>query len=234
MTSSSLSTYNSSLATDPLRSFRFNATFTAASTGDGVFDSRILSNGGTAVPTTGVSTGWVGGFTNISGLTINTQAIQYREGGYNTTIHQIPGMTTFSPLSFTRGVLYGNDQAMTWMRGLFAAAAGSGLNPSTKSGTAAVTPTSTGGFGGQGGFRVDILITVNEHPGTDVVNDAPQMAFKVHNAWISNLSYTDLDATNGAILFESMQLVHEGISVFFTNSSGYPTEAPTAAGLNDF
>ena len=48
------------------------------------------------------------------------------------------------------------------------------------------------------------------------------MQFKIHNAWITGVSYTDLDATNGAILFETMTLVHEGISVFFTDASGNP------------
>jgi hypothetical protein len=45
------------------------------------------------------------------------------------------------------------------------------------------------------------------------------MGFKVHNAWISTLNYTDLNAADGAILFESMSLVHEGLSAFFTDAS---------------
>lgn len=201
MADSTLSRYNSSLATDPLRTFRFSAEFKITSDGD-VFDSRITDTNAATMPATGVSSGWIGGFTNISGLTINTQNIPYREGGYNTTVHQIPGMTTFSPITFTRGVLFGNDQAITWMRGMFAAAAGAGLN-------------------GQGtanrNFRVDIVIKVNDHPNTNADVSAPKMAFKIHNAWITSLNYTDLDATAGAILFETMQLVHEGISVFFVD-----------------
>ena len=186
--SSTLARFNSSLATDPLRGFRFIASFTPAK------DTSVFSNK--------ITTGWIGGFTNISGLSINTQAIQYREGGYNTTVHQVPGMTTFVPVTFTRGVLYGNDQEMTWMRGLFAASQGAGLNAANSANR---------------GFRTDIVIQVNDHPNTDLTVDAPKMAFKVHNAWITSLRYSDLDATNGAILFETMELVHEGISVFFTD-----------------
>jgi len=202
MAASTLSTYQSSLATDPLRSFRFTATFTAAGS-DGTFDPRIVDAAtGASSSTAGTSNGWIGGFTTISGLAINTQAIQYREGGFNTTVHQIPGMTTFNPITFSRGVIYGSDQAITWMRGMFSAAAGAGLNTGTK------------------GFRVDIAITVNQHPNTNVTTDTPQMVFKVHNAWITGLNYTDLDATNGSILFETMQVVHEGLSVAFTDSTG--------------
>jgi phage tail-like protein len=215
MASSTLSTYNSSLVTDPLRGFRFTASFTTAGGGD-PFDGRIIDANGTVTPpSSGKSTGWVGGFSSIGGLSINTQNIQYREGGYNTTVHQIPGMTTFTPVTFSRGVLFGNDQALAWMRGLFSAAQGSGLNNSLS----ANAPSFSGG-----NFRVDIVISVNDHPNTNANKDVPKMKFKIHNAWITSLNYTDLDATNGALLFETMQLVHEGISAYFVKGDGTPTD----------
>ena len=192
MASSTINRF-STLATDPLRSFRFYVEFESAG----------------ETPITGIgSTSWSGGFTNVSGLNITTQAIQYREGGYNTTVHQVPGMTTFSPITMQRGVLYGNAQAITWMRALFAAAAGDGL---------ATSKTAT--------FRVNLKIYVMDHPnsGPSDVN-VPKMFFKVHNAWISGLNYTDLNANDGAILFESMSLVHEGLSVGFTQG-GTGTDA---------
>ena len=187
--------FNSSLATDPLRAFRFYAEFTAA--GDGVFSDSL-------------TTGWVGGFTSIDGLSIATQAITYREGGYNTTVHQIPGMTTFTPVTFSRGVLSGNDQAITWMRGLFAAASGEGLS-----------------VGAGKGFRVNVKIYIQDHPNATVTGATTKMAFEIHNAWITGLNYTGLDATNGAVLFETMQLVHEGLSVFFTDAAGNRNPAIT-------
>jgi phage tail-like protein len=191
-TPSSIVNRFSTIATDPLRSFRFYAEFTAV--GGAAFNEKI-------------TTGWTGGFTNISGLNITTQAIQYREGGYNTTVHQVPGMTTFSPITLQRGVLDGNDQAITWMRGLFAAASGDGL---------AVAAGKS--------FRVNIDIYVMDHPNANPNNtNTPKMGFRVHNAWITGLNYTDLNANDGALLFESMQLVHEGLSVFFTEDNYKPT-----------
>lgn len=192
----------SKIATDPLRNFRFYAEFTPAS--DGAFSTKI-------------TTGWTGGFSYIGGLNISTAPISYREGGYNTTVHQIPGMTTFSPISLQRGTMAGNDQAITWMRGMFAAASGEGLS------TSASTK----------GFRVDVKIYVMDHPNaanntsTTADDNTPIMGFKVHNAWISQLSYSDLNAGSNEILFESMTLVHEGLSVFFTNSDF--TEKPITA-----
>jgi phage tail-like protein len=189
----------STVATDPLRSFRFYAEFTP--TKDGVFSPNIKtgsSNNYNAAD--GSSTGFIGGFTNISGLSINTQPIQYREGGYNTTVHQIPGMTTFNPVSFQRGVLYGNDQAITWMRGLFAVSSGEGIALGTK------------------GFRCDVDIYVLSHPNATDKNIS-RMGFRLRNAWISTLNYSDLNSGDNQILFESMQLVHEGLSVFFTDNN---------------
>jgi hypothetical protein len=175
----------SDIATDPLRNFKFIAEFTAAST---VFDTRIT-------PTVAA------GFSSITGLGINTQSIPYREGGYNTTIHQIPGMTTFTPITFQHGTLTSNLQGMTWMRGLFAAAAGEGIT---------LTP-------GTNDFRVNVDIYVLDHPAqvldtADLVTVA-KMHFKAHNAWITTLQYSDLNAGDQNILFEQMTLVHEGLSI---------------------
>jgi phage tail-like protein len=191
-------TYNSTLATDPLRTFRFNAKFTSS---DGTANAAIQTG----------TNGFTMGFTTISGLSITTQNIEYREGGMNTTVHQVPGLTTFQPVVFSRGALAGNDQAITWMRSLFAAASGAGV---------AVSGTS--------GFRVDVVVTVNAHPNAGVDISTPQMAFKIHNAWITNLSYSDLDAQNGAIFFERMTLIHEGISAVIAGpkSATDPTTTP--------
>jgi hypothetical protein len=70
-------------------------------------------------------------------------------------------------------------------------------------------------------------LTVNDHPNTNATADRAKMAFKIHNAWITGLNYTDLDATNGAILFETMQLVHEGLSVYYTKADGTPADPAT-------
>jgi phage tail-like protein len=183
MTTSNIQRF-SSIATDPLRNFKFIAEFTAASK---AFDESIA-------PTVAA------GFTSITGLGINTQSIPYREGGYNTTIHQIPGMTTFTPITFQHGTLTSNLQGINWMRGLFAAAAGEGI-----------------AIGGDKDFRVNVDIYVLDHPAqildTADLTTIAKMHFKVHNAWITTLQYSDLNAGDQNILFEQMTLVHEGLSV---------------------
>ena len=204
MTTSNIQRF-SSIATDPLRNFKFIAEFTPASTS--VFSDTI-------VPTV------AGGFSSITGLGINTQSIPYREGGYNTTIHQIPGMTTFTPITFQRGTLTSNLQGINWMRGLFAAAQGEGIS-----------------IGAGKDFRVNVDIYVLDHPAqpssdsADLVLNA-KMHFKVHNAWITTLQYSDLNAGDQNILFEQMTLVHEGLSIgVMTPDTG--KDAPvTSGGIN--
>jgi hypothetical protein len=55
------------------------------------------------------------------------------------------------------------------------------------------------------------------------------MGFDIRNAWITQLNYTDLNANDGAILYESMALVHEGLSVFFTDANFTPIARPNLA-----
>jgi len=176
--------------TDPLRNFRFRVNFSKVGS-NGVFDSAIVN--------------FSGGFQSVNGLSINTSPISYREGGYNTTAHMIPGMTTFSPITLTRGALFGNDSAITWMRGLFAASSGEGLQVSDS---------------GNSSFRVNMTIQLMDHPQSSTVNNKPRMGFYVHNAWIASLNYSGLDAQSSTLMVETMELTHEGLSVAMLNADG--------------
>jgi phage tail-like protein len=99
----------SNLITDPLRNFRFLVTFTP-------LDSSNTTMSALSSATMG--------FTSVSGLSVATDAIPYREGGYNTTVHQIPGQTTFTPLTLQRGVMVGTNRNWEWMRNMFATVGG--------------------------------------------------------------------------------------------------------------
>ena len=74
----------SNLLTDPIRNFRFLVTFIPQDS-----NNTTLSKLKTATF----------GFTSVSGMAVTTDSIPYREGGYNTTVHQIPGQTTFAPIT---------------------------------------------------------------------------------------------------------------------------------------
>lgn len=196
----------STLATDPVRNFRFLVKFHPKAT-----DSAK----------TGVKFNPSIGFVQVSGLNVTTESIAYREGGYNTTVHQIPGMTVFTPLTFTRGIILGGKQNHDWMKQLFAVTNGSSVS---RVGT---------------DFRCDIEINVLSHPNpaaakgsnagraTTPADMHTSLRFKVYNAWISSLSFGDLSAGENSLMVEQMSVQHEGFDVKY--ASDYKTTAPKFA-----
>ena len=193
----------STLTTDPLRNFRFLVTFKAqptASTATSALQTATL------------------GFTSVSGMAVTTDSIPYREGGYNTTVHQIPGQTTFAPITLQRGVILNTAQNWDWMRNLFATVQGGGTRSASQN------------------FRCDLEIQVLSHPipganpevdTTSAQSDHTAMRFNVYNCWPTAVAYSDLNAGDNALFVEQMTLVHEGFDINWapnltTNAATYP------------
>ena len=184
----------SNLATDPIRNFRFLVQFLPHNEKAQAFGFR---------PTLG--------FTSVSGLSIATESIPYREGGYNTTVHQIPGQSSFSPISMQRGMMLGTPQHWNWMKRLFQ-----------------VTGSATTG----GDFRCDINIFVLAHPSSKTaateiaagantgkaIDDKVHAKFKVYNAWPTSVAYSDLNAGDNAPMIEQVTFVHEGFNFALANN----------------
>ena len=198
MTTPTPSTFDrpqSNIKTDPIRNFRFAVTFEPI---DGWSDTGL----GTM------------GFVSVSGMTASIESIAYREGGFNTNVHQIPGQTTFTPITFSKGILLGQTSNSKWMKRIFAL----------------LSQNATVGVGA--GFRCNIKIQVLSHPNpagwvsnattggqtgtattTGVSGQHTAMEIKVYNAWITSLSYGNLDAGSNALMVEEMTVVHEGFDV---------------------
>jgi phage tail-like protein len=195
----------STLMTDPVRNFKFLVTFLPTS------DWKDASKPAKM------------GFVSLSGLTVTTESIAYREGGYNTNVHQIPGQSAFSPITLSKGVMLGQSSNAKWMKRLFSV----------------MTPTVTSGVGA--GFRCNLDIQVLSHPnpqgstgGASGQADNPEdqhtsLRFKVYNAWISSLAYSNLDAGANTLMVEEMSLVHEGWDVAYATDY---TLANTAKEIN--
>ena len=185
----------STIETDPFRNFKFLVSFTLK---DGN-NTSIGKNFGSM------------GFVSVTGLTVATESITYREGGYNTNMHQIPGQSSFSPISLSKGVALGQAEHSLWMKRLFSVL--TGAQGTTGIGTA---------------FRCDVDIQVLSHPnpkgtaGSDSATTVElakdqhtAMRFKVYNAWITSLTYSNLEAGGSTLMVEDMALVHEGFDVSF-------------------
>lgn len=197
----------STLMSDPVRNFRFLVTFQPTDEWKDAAKPAKM------------------GFVSLSGLSVTTEPIAYREGGYNTNVHQIPGQSAFTPITLSKGVMLGQDSNIKWMKRLFSV----------------ITPSVTSGVGA--GFRANIDIQVLSHPNpqasTGVAATQAQaktayeqhtsLRFKVYNAWISSLSYSNLDAGANTLMVEEMSLVHEGFDVVY--ASDY-TLANTAAEIS--
>ncbi len=195
-----------SAATDPLRNFRFLVQFIPYNDGlkDVGFDKATV------------------GFTSVSGLSMSTDAIPYREGGYATTMHMLPGQQQYSPVVMQKGVVLGSTQSWNWWRKIF--------DPGFGSQNDSGVPTA--------GFRCEVAISVLAHPQPLVQDFDPNLddpvaaRVRLMNAWPTNLAYTDLNAGDSAIWVESMQLVHEGMDIEFMEA---PTgEASSTQNWNTF
>ena len=189
------------LKSDPVRNFRFVASFFPLG------EKNATTQWDPSKPAGRV------GFTSISGLNISTESIPYREGQYNTTVHQIPGQTTFSPITFQRGVVLGTRQHWDWMRMLFRV-----NDPKSEQ----IAPKTS--------FRADIEVQVLVHPvaysddtgyGSNVTSggigtaerDLTAMRFRIYNAWPTSVAYSDLNAGDNALLVEQLTVVHEGFDL---------------------
>lgn len=188
---------------DPIRNFRFLVKFTALDP----------SGGELATPAYGQSMHL--GFMTVQGLAAQTEAIPYREGGFNTTAHQLPGQQAFSPVTLQKGVVLGSMGGWDWFKTLYdpAVATANGSGQSNNTGERV-----TNDFR----YRVDIRVLKYPAPGNrNILQDAGNgsslrgtetaATFTLLNAWPTNLAYSDLNAADNAVLVEQLTLVHEGL-----------------------
>lgn len=186
----------SSIETDPIRNFRFLVEFFPNDT-----KGTSVANFSKTI-----------GFVSVAGFGISVDPIAYREGGYNTAVHYLPGQTSFEPISFTRGQTLGGSQNHQWMRQLFAVVSGR----------------SFAGIGTD--FRCNIDVSVLSHPNPANTKAAgasrasnpydlhTSMRFRIYNAWISSLVYGDLNSGGNGLMVEGMTVVHEGFDVNYASN----------------
>lgn len=129
------------------------------------------------------SVDWKGtniGFTEVSGLDVETEVIEYRQGAspeYSKI--KMPGMQKFSNITLKRGTFASDNEYYNWWNMVK-------LNTIE---------------------RRDITIKLlNE-------DHQPVITWKVKNAWPTKIQSTDLKADGNEVAIESMELVHEGLSI---------------------
>jgi phage tail-like protein len=120
------------------------------------------------------------GFTEVSGLDITTEVIEYRDGAspeYSKV--KMPGQRKFSNITLKRGTFGADNQFYAWFNTV-------NLNTIER--------------------RNLTISLLNE-------NHEPVITWKVKNAWPSKVTPTDLKADGNDVAIESLELVHEGLTI---------------------
>ena len=171
---------------DPVRNFKFLVTFAYS-----VVDPNVQTQLDKI------------GFTSVDGLSMSTDVVAYREGGWNTNPHKLPGQSDFSPLSCASGVFY--QKPGIWQ-------AGQQMFAFNWNGTIGHLPND---------FRFEMTIDVLDHPYT---KDAPAtnqsvLRFTAHNAWIASVAFGGLNAGDNGVMVHNMTIHHEGLEVDYNPNS---------------
>ena len=120
------------------------------------------------------------GFTEVSGLDVETEIVEYRDGAspeYSKI--KMPGMQKFSNLTLKRGTFKSDNEYYAWWN-------------TVKLNTIE---------------RRDITISLlNE-------DHDPVVTWKVKSAWPTKIQSTDLKADGNEVAIESMEIVHEGLTI---------------------
>lgn len=197
---------------DPIRNFRFIVEFVPTGNANQTTENFYTDSAWISQTTLG--------FMSVSGLSVATEPIPYREGGDNTTPRKLPGQSNFSDITLTRGVVIGSYRNWRWLQRIFHAVQGQG---------------SAAAGGEDAYFRWNIDIHVLHHPVNQASGANPaKVSFRVFNAWPSSLAYSDLDAGGNAVLIEQMTLTHEGWDMrWAANNKNGVSEIGAGAGNAD-
>lgn len=124
------------------------------------------------------------GFTEVTGLDFETEVIEYREGS-SPSYHKIkmPGMQKFSNITLKRGTFLGDFEFYELWKKTIMFQEGKEK------------------------FRRDVTIRLldEEHQ--------PIITWVARKAWPSKIQSTDLKADSNEVAIETMELVHEGLSI---------------------
>lgn len=129
---------------------------------------------------------YVAGISKASSLSRRTEVITHREGGDPNLVRQMPGHTSYEPITLERGVTH--DLAFEeWANKVWRLGSGLGQEIALKN------------------FRKDIIL--------ELMNEAGQvaMAYIIYRCWVSEFTaLPNLDANGNEVAIQSITLVHEG------------------------
>lgn len=124
------------------------------------------------------------GFTEVSGLDFETEVIEYREGNNKKyNKSKQPGLTKYSNVTLKRGIFLGDFDYYEWWKNTYY------FQEETQT------------------FRTNVVIQLLDE------QHNPIISWSLTNAWPTKIQATDLKADANEVAIESMELVHEGLTI---------------------
>lgn len=124
------------------------------------------------------------GFSRVSGLEVETEVVEYREGTGGLNKLRLRGLETYPVVVLEKGVT-GSNALIDWYEEV----------------RTARDPTD---------MMENVLITLHDREGGEL---GSVTTFKLTNAWPSKLNYEDLDASSSDVLIHRLELTHEGLEI---------------------
>ncbi|MDP5151636.1 phage tail protein [Rheinheimera baltica] len=119
-------------------------------------------------------------FQEVSGLDIETQAIEYRAGNSpDFSVTQMPGLKKYSNVIMKKGIFKSDNKFWEWF---------SQFKMNTVK-------------------RLPVTISLLDETG------AITMVWTLTHAWPTKITATNLDSDSNEVAIESIEIVHEGISI---------------------
>lgn len=138
------------------------------------------------------------GFSNVEGLTKETEVIEYREGGDPSTMRKIPGQTSYENIVLQRGMSDDGD-FQAWYNQIFKRRGGSvPLADNNDLSADVLQPPNDE-------FRRNVTISLIDKAGVI------RKVWRIFDAWPCKLEHDTLDARDtGDVFIETLELCHEG------------------------
>ena len=133
-------------------------------------------------------------FQKVSGLKTSVEVVEYREGNMPDRMEKLAGMMTYDSVTLERGLSY-DDDFNKWMKAVCDTSAAGGENPG-----ASGNPET-----GANTYRCDVKIELYNKQGLVV------KSYLLKDAFPSEYSIGDFDATSNDVVISSLVLQHHGI-----------------------
>lgn len=122
-------------------------------------------------------------FKGVTGLKMAAEVIDYREGADDPGVRKLPGQPTFDTITLNRGYT-ASANLIDWVKKTGSGRKSDLADNYTKS------------------IQIELLNRIKD--------DKPVKTWVIENAWISEYTISDLDATANDVLIEEIILQHEG------------------------